>query len=334
MTTQLTTLLLLFALAPLAEAQYTYKEETVAYQTIDVPFAGARLTVVTGKDGPDLGGVYLDANDHLHTWTRDGRGRFTAVPLLELSDLSAAGQVGSYTDPFARSDADTGRRGYLWVDGTLTTLQVPREPGIPPRPRSILTEAAAISDTGLIGGTFRREGTDTFHVFLYDAHTNTYSFLNPPEAVTAQLLSLSPTSKALLRATGAEGQRHQYVWDAGTFTELNIPDLPDAELVGRTDSGILAGNLGSVGVVWDGTRLHEIEAPGSVFTDINNITADGKAVYGSFRDEAGGVHGFVATLGRGKARHQAQRTTKMATVVRAEDCGPGSKRAVCQEQGQ
>ena len=319
-------LILMLALTPPVHAD---KEDAVSYRTIDLPFLSVSGTGVTGRLGQETVVVYLDANQQLHTAVLPPRDRAQVLPFLQTQDVSAAGLIGTYSPFGLRSDTDTGLRGFLFADGTVHTLHVPRVH--PNTPRTILTEAIAGNDAGLIGGDFRRQGEDTFHCFLYDHTARTYEVIDGPGAVSTACLAISPTGRVLVSATDGAGVTRHYVWERGTLTELPaIPDLPKVELVGRTDAGLLAGNAGRAGFVWDGQHLQAIDVPGSLSTDVNGIDVAGRVVWGSYRDSAGVDHGFIATLG-GQGRGSQRHSDKLHAAFTPEDCGPGSKRQVCVE---
>jgi hypothetical protein len=309
------------------------EEDVVTYRDITVPFPLASGTGVVGRLQQQILGVYGDANGISHGFLRSPSGHFQTVLNVLPQDVSAAGIVGSLVTP-QRSEVDTGIRGFLFAEGTLHILQVPDAPGH--GPFTILTEAWAVTDTGVVVGTFRRQGEDGHHGFLYRHADHSYTVLDGPSAVATTVLAMTPAERALVRVVLAGGVVQHYTWEAGTFTLLPpIPGLPDADIVGHTDSGILAANVGLVGVVWDGEDLHEIDFPGAALTEINGIGPTGKVVWGRYRDSAGVDHGFVATLG-GKAAKQrggARESGKMHATFTREDCGPGSKRQMCREIG-
>ena len=322
--------MILLALPLLAGADTHREPHMVTYKTVTVPFADVGGTSITGRLRSGPVGLYLDANQQLHSFVHATHGPVQGLPFLNVQDASIAGLVGSFHAPGVGDDQDTGIRGFLLTEGTAHVLQVPR---VGRGARTVLTEAVAVNDAGVVVGSFQREGEDGAHGWHYNHATRAYTVIDTPGATGTLLLGISPAGLVLVRAVVGGVVQH-LIWDHGVFTTVPaIPDLPGVELVGRTDTGVLAGNVGQVGVVWDGQRLTEIDVPDAVSTDVNGIDAGGRVVWGSYRDPAGVDHGFVATLGAGGTRQRGsqQRSEKMHAAFTVEDCGPGSKRQVCVE---
>ena len=311
----------------------------VTYRTIDVPFADSGFTIVTGKDQDRLIGVYTDALNNQHGFVRLGPKRWEMLPFLTVQDVSAAGLTGWRITPGAAPDGGAITASYLIHDGTFERIQVPRVGG-PGVPANTLTEAISVNDAGLVVGDFRRRADGKFLGFTYDSATQTYTTLDAPgtpslgDPLSTAALWISPAGRILVRGVYAGGVIQHYLWDTGVFTPLDIPGFPNANIVARTDAGIVAGNIGTTGFVWDGHDLQVIEfpdAPGAdvVLTELFGMHED-RAVYGRYVLLAdGSQHGFIARL---QGKHLvARRSKRMEAPFTEADCVACSKHPLCVE---
>jgi hypothetical protein len=107
-----------------------------------------------------------------------------------------------------------------------------------------------------------------------------------------------------------------------------VPDLDDPviEIAGLTDDGVVAVNVGSVGVVVQDGQVQVIEFPGAVVTSLQGIRND-LTVYGAYIDNTG-VHGFLA-VPDGTRIVPRLRSAGLSRPFTAADCYPGCKRLVC-----
>jgi hypothetical protein len=107
-----------------------------------------------------------------------------------------------------------------------------------------------------------------------------------------------------------------------------VPDLDDPviEIAGLTDDGVVAVNVGSVGVVVQDGQVQVIEFPGAVVTSLQGIRND-LTVYGAYIDGTG-VHGFLA-IPDGTRIVPRIHSAGLHRPFTAADCYPGCKRLVC-----
>ena len=175
-----------------------------------------------------------------------------------------------------------------------------------------------------------------FYGFLYNsAATPQYTTFEVPGALSTACLALSneATPRLLLRAN-VGGTLRYYLWEFGTLNALSVPDFPDADLV-AFHAHRIAGTIGSIGFVYDGETVHEIDVPGARLTDIQGLLVVGEEVkvYGRYIREADDSHhGFVATLGTIPTRRVVRASAKTrARVANAAECHHASKRHVCVE---
>lgn len=318
------------------------EESVVQYRIIDTTFADVTSPVVTGATRLPTGttmltGAYVDRFHDLHGWFGRAGGRSIALPRLVPQDVSAVGITGWY-----RADAVTPAGGiftwgFVWHEGHFETLT---GPSLGPRqPWPTLVAAISINDAGCVCGDWRHPLDGRFRGFLYDPTTKRYTVLEVPDAVSTACLHVAQDGQVLVRAITSAGSKTYWVWEAGTLTPLVVPELPaDVDLVAH-QGGILAGNDGMAGFVWDGTTLHDIDVPDSTLTEVHglqSVTPSRLRVYGRSIGDDGVHHGFLATLtlteqARTHARARG-RSARLGQPFTAAHCWEGSKRALCRER--
>jgi hypothetical protein len=328
-----TILMIVVALAGVASADAAKDEEAaMPFSIIDVPFANAHDTVVTGlTPARQVLGVYTDEAGNTHGFLRSRAGRVFPLLMTIPQDITPEGLVtGFFTAPAPATES------FWYFDGTLRPFRVPR-PGGPGTPATLLTEATVITPSGKIWGDYRSGVDGKFYGFRYDPDAGTFlTIAHPDGGLSTAVVGLDGEEGVLVRVVGNDAITRYFAYDhdTGVFTLLTIPELPDGEFVGRTSSGWVAGNSGLTGFLWhpeSGVQL--IEKTGAVLTDVNGVqdVAGIVRVFGRFLD-ADGNHGFIARPPfPASARHARQHADKMHAKFEQEHCCPGSKRAICRE---
>lgn len=332
--------LILFTLTlavPLSAAP-TEEDETVdgiTYRTINVPFPGAAFTVVTGIVDRLVVGAYRDAFQNLHGWQRPGSGAFHPLLHVVPQDASQTGVAGWWRAPAVTPAGGLFTWGFVLRQGNFETLTGPSVG--PGQPRPTLVEPIAINDDGLVCGSWRHPVDGKFRGFLYKPATRDYTVIEVAGALSTTCVHVTQDGRLLVRSVAAGGLKTHWVWDEGSLTPLSVPDLPpDVDLVAFHDA-LIAGNVGEGAFVYDGTTVHEIEAPSSTLTEIHGLQVqDGRLrVYGRYIGHDGVHNGFVATLdleAERKPRRRGRRSGQMQRPLRPEHCWEGGKRTGCPER--
>ena len=308
------------------------KGAPVTFDTFDVSFPGAGFTVVTGVLPHLRTGVYVDRHGRTHGWVEEGG---HLVPLLNVTpqDASLAGITGYFRESGGTPDGRIITRSFLYHEGSFQVLFGPRGSALG-SPFSTLVEAMAVNDLGQVCGAYRHPIDGKFYGFLYDpAATPQSTSIEVPGALLTACLALSQDGRLLLRANVGGTIRH-YLSEFGTLNELTIPDFPHADIAAFHQHRIV-GTIGTIGFLYDGDTVQEIEVPGARLTAVEGLLVTGAAVqvYGGYiRASDDSHHGFVATLGPASERQVARPGAKTrARVASATECSPASKRYVCVE---
>jgi hypothetical protein len=317
--------LLLVSLAPSDATEYQFL-------TIDVPFANTSNTVVTGLNDQGVSvGTYAQAGGLLNGFVLPRpRGRVTVpLPLLQPAAITNTNIiVGTTGFP---------RQGFVLTDGTYLPFRVEEPPFDPLQGGvlALLTEPLAANDAGLTVGDFRSgRAPDQFKGFVFDPRTFTFEIVTVPGLSSVRLSAINNLDQLAAVGFDAAGQTRSALGDRVTqaFTPFTVPGLDDPiiEIVGLTDTGGVAVNVGSVGVVVEGGMAQVIAVPGAVATDLEGIRND-LTVYGAYQDEAGVWHGFIA-VPDGTRLSPRLRSAGLSRPFTQTDCYPGCKRLICRGQ--
>ena len=280
--------------------------QTYDFRIIDVPFAGAHDTGITGlsPDGDILGG-YSDREGNLHGFLlRESLHLFQT--LLNVSPLGM-GKDGAVIGRMLRGVPGDQVRGFYLLDGTFRLLAMPPPmvpvpggggitlPGAPPT----LTEALAINQSGIIVGHYRAgrgEGGDgLFHGFAYNVSTQKFTTLDFPGAITTTLTGINDQGRIVGFAIHPDETVHALSGDSTALTEIALPGGVHGQFAGIAED-ILVGKLTDTDqafVLRQGV-LTLVAVPSATQTRLAGVRKDG-VLYGSFVGSDGARHGFVAT---------------------------------------
>ena len=296
------------------------------YRQVDVLFPGAHSTVVTGitPDGIPVG-VYTDAAGHMQGFVRPRPRHFEPLLLTVPQAINASRVITGFFVPPGIGNIE----GWTYNEGTFRRLRVPRP--APGQPFPIQTEAIAINNAGIVVGDFLSSVDQRYRGFVYHPASGVYTTVEAPGAEHTALIALDNHGSALGRATDFGGTSTAFYYSIATqtFTFIAIPEVDSTHLVGLTDGGVIAGNVGLVGFVFDGTTVQFIDVPRSQLTQLFGIQEDG-TVYGRFVGNDGVDHGLIARPRNPGAPLVARRTArlaaKMAQPAPPTEWVPGSHR--------
>jgi len=119
----------------------------------------------------------------------------------------------------------------------------------------------------------------------------TFTTIAVPGATTTFLRGINNSGQIVGDYFDAGGS-HAFLYSAGTFTTLNIPD---SEAFSINNSGQIVGSTGNDAFFYDGATFNILDVPGAQYTQGFGLNDNG-AIVGSYGD-ADGNHGFMYQSG-------------------------------------
>lgn len=188
-----------------------------------------------------------------------------------------------------------GRYGFLYSDGTFTTLDVPT---------GAVTNPSSINGTGQVAGTYM--DAKGYSGFVYSG--GTYTTFRVPGSTDTVFWDINDTGQvtgSYINFLDATPQSLGFIYRRGTYTILGAPDcggIPSALLWVRiNDKGQAAGSCspsgktGLQGFLYGGGRYTVLHVPGSVETVPRDINNIGQVT--GYHTDSLGLHGFTYTSG-------------------------------------
>jgi hypothetical protein len=259
---------------------------------VDVPFPGASDTVVTGI-GPTgaVVGIWLYHGSQTHSFRKASGKAAVPVFLMTLIGLNSSGESAGWYMP-------QGQLAGLRYDGMeLLTINCPE---------AALTEAAGVTDTGIVVGDYYdldEEPADgsapnpRFRSFVWDPGTGQCTGFDVP--IPDNYSGSGATGANLLGEIVGGVDHHGYLRSPdGTFT---IIDVPGADLTlprGINNKSLMVGVTCTAGVCQCFKRGPQGNiglwgVPGATLTDCSAVN-DRTDMAGRYIDAAGVSHGFIA----------------------------------------
>src|SRR5262249_45367583 len=142
-------------------------------------------------------------------------------------------------------------RSFLLTDGTFVEIRVPGP--TPSDPPALFTEVFGINDAGVLVGTYQRVLiTEQVHGFRFDPATATFTTIDVPGVKFPCLTGINTSGQIVGFGFKPSTGRVAFVSDPGgtNFQEVTVPGIAAPEPVAITDDGTLAGNVGTMGFVF------------------------------------------------------------------------------------
>jgi hypothetical protein len=170
-------------------------------------------------------------------------------------------------------------------------------------PNSATTEAIAINDSGLIGGTFvDNSAGGVARGFLYDPNTGQYTVVHVPGSSYTNITTINNNNLAAGLYFDSSGNSGSYIYQNGNYTTFNVPTGlgfsggAQPTPTSMNSNGEVIGNYYSAngqyrGYTYFNGVFQTISVPGSAQTLPTGINAFGEIV-GSY-DFNGGTGGFL-----------------------------------------
>lgn len=215
---------------------------------------------------------------------------------LRLFDLNTCGQgVGKFTDGQGHSLGVVTQNGAI-----LTVLDVPG---------ATLTSAEGINTKGQIVGYYV-DILKQHHGFIYDK--GVFHTLDVPGATFTEPHGINDTGQIVGTYVDTKGQYHGFVYDQGEFTSLDVPSPAMAlftQARGINNAGRIVGYYVAGGhqhgFVYARGVFSTLDVPGATDTFAYHVNMRGQIV-GTYRDQQGRSHGFVATPERAEEEDSPQ----------------------------
>lgn len=194
--------------------------------------------------------------------------------------------VGFYLDP------QSGYRGYLWRNGSFTTLDFPG---------ALWTLPSKINDLGVVVGYFL-DGTGFPHGFSYG--NGRWTPIDFPGSTDTVAVGINSVGDVVGVFDVTQPLTHGFILHNGQFTRVDTPFGEQSEIDGINDAGTLAGytwndpfNGPVLGVLGHDNQFSLINMPGATFTLPGSVN-NGSLVTGTFiNGNENYASGFIRLFG-------------------------------------
>jgi probable HAF family extracellular repeat protein len=165
-------------------------------------------------------------------------GVFTSLPLSAASGINDAGQIVGATQTIGNSQTPGETHGYLYINGTRTTIDFPG---------AGLTFPSSINNVGQIAGTFRYPGA-TGYIHGFVESNGVFTIVDEPGFVDAYL------NGTIINGINDSGDMVgwivkgsagcSFVYHEGSFTCFSVPGALFTYAYGINNAGQIVGDYG------------------------------------------------------------------------------------------
>lgn len=275
------------------------------YKQVDVPFANAILTELSGGPNPQgtSVGAWEDTSDVLHGFTLTAEGVFTSFDppgsTFTVPDfINPQGViVGVYLDSSSVS------HGFILNGGKYTTVNAPGAAG---------TTLSGINPSGELSGftcsdpACGNTGNATTNQSFIRSTNGNYTFFNPPGATSSEASTVNPSGAVVGGFTNNGGSTcsiecQGYLLFHGEYTTVSFPNSVFTFVGGGNPENDIVGEYVDTAGVTHAYLLHngtytsfDYPEVGVQFTEATGINPGG-VIVGLFVDSTNAVHGFIRT---------------------------------------
>lgn len=267
---------------------------TLSFTSFDVPGSTETLLFKVNDSGEIVGG-YLEGPNVEHGFLLQGG----SVTTIDVPGAVGATQAEGINDQVQVTgtyfDATTGLEpGFLrQPDGSVVTIVPPNSGGY--------TEANGINNSGTIVGRDIGRFSQGFQF-----SNGSYTMINVPGATNTSLFGINNRGDIVGDYIDANGVTHGLLVRNGSFITIDFPGATNTNAQDINDNGDIVGSTVVAnlrhGYLFGNGTFTQIDFPGANMTpsgkplsgtDVHGVNASGEIV-GTYEDNAGVVHGFVA----------------------------------------
>jgi probable HAF family extracellular repeat protein len=191
--------------------------------------------------------------------------------------------------------AGSGATGFLYSNGTVTSLFDPNTTADGPPPNIGEDIARGINNLGQVVGFYTTGNVE--NGFLYS--NGTYTTLDDPASTQNTIpMAINDSGQVVGFIENSDGSRDAFLYSGGTWTPLAEQLGTNGNAVGITNSGEIVGtyvdsNHLTHGFIYENGVYTTFDYPGATQTIISGINNNGQ-ISGGY-DDASGSHAFLAT---------------------------------------
>lgn len=317
-----------FALVGLASCPAQAQFGVTNFQTIDPPFADPSpnpYDFVSGAYGisnnGSIVGFYTDTDNTLqppgYNASQRGyilqNGVFTSVSypnqvgtLYNSTLLNGINSLGVSAGAYQVYDYNTGNL-VSQTNFIRSSAGVFSTPTVTPTATGTITAFGAINDAGLVATQYTDGGRT--HGALYDANTNTFTFLLPDFISGGNTFVQTINNNGVIVGSydnGQGGAAQPFVYRNGAYTNVsyNAPGATATRFNGINSSGIVSGryldgNGLSHGLLYNSNNglFSAFDVPGASQTFLfQGSINDSNQIAGQYNDQNGNTHSFTAVV--------------------------------------
>jgi hypothetical protein len=260
------------------------------FQNIDLPIA-PQTTAANGiNDRGQIVGSFQDAQGSLHGYIMEGTDfqtfDFPSASLTIPAAISNSGTVvGVYSDAFGNA------HGFILENGTFTSIDFPG---------AIFTEILDLNESGDMVGIYQLPDFGV-HGFIRDK--NGITSIDDPQQTSffpfTEAFGINNRKNVIGAFADSNANLHGFSLFHGIFQQIDVPGSESNIPAGSNNAEDIVGiytDLDNVqhGYVQRGNNFSTLDVPGAVGTTVLSQINNSGTIVGSYVDDQGLIHSFIA----------------------------------------